>query len=99
MDLCVSVCVCLSLALVLQPHEFVCMRMCAGTHKGSLVCAAQGEEVDVKTLQHLFSPALSYAQASLLGHMMSCRTRREDVGSCSQECVDIVGGAAGMCHP
>lgn len=75
--------------------------MCVGTQgqREHYTCSVGGR-VHVKTLEHSFSGALSYAQASFLGHMMSSRVREEDVGSCSDECVNFtVGWDVGMYHP
>lgn len=70
-----------------------CVRTCAGATcvlcvsacwhsgtKGALYMKHRGKSAHKKTLEHSFSGALSYAQASFLGHMMSSRVREEDVG-------------------
>ncbi len=64
------------LALVLEPHVFACVcvsvSVCVGTQgqREHYTCSVGGR-VHVKMLEHSFSGALSYTQASSLGHMSS----------------------------
>lgn len=74
--------------------------MCVGTPgQREHYTRSVGGRVHIKALEHSFSGALSYAQASFLGHVRSSRVREEDVGSCSNECVNTVAVEVDMCHP
>lgn len=67
---------------------YVCVYQCVLTQgQREYYTCSVGARVHVKTLEQSFSGALSYAQASFLGHMMSSSSVREDVVSCSNECV------------
>lgn len=75
--------------LVLQPHVFVCIRVCWLGGQREHYTYSVGARVQVKTLEHSFSGVLSYAQASFLGHMMNSSSVREDVVGRFNECVAV----------
>lgn len=63
--------------LVLEAHVFVSRRVCVGTQgqRDHYPCSVGGR-VHGQTLEHLFSGALSYVQASFPGHMRSSVVRK-----------------------
>lgn len=67
--------------------SYMCLCVLALGDKGSFIHAVQGEEgrVHAEALGRSFSGALSYAQASFWGHMMSSRVWEGDVGNCSND--------------
>lgn len=80
--------------LVLEAHVFVSRRVCVGTRgqRDHYPCNVGGR-VHGQTLEHLFSGALSYVQASFPGHMRSSMVRKSYADKCvAAVCVCWVGG-------